>query len=145
MNATKKIVVYAAGVFDILHVGHIRYLEKAKALGDVLVVGLLTDEGTKAYKYKYPIIPFLERWEILHSIKPIDYVVAQNSTDPTFTLQQLKLGHNDLFPDILVRGDDVSLPVPGQEFVESQGGKVVILPYTKKVSSTLIKKRIKNV
>ena len=133
-------IVYAAGVFDILHYGHINYLRLARQLGDKLIVGLLTDKGTAEYKSDKPIMNYLERWRVLMTVKYVDQIVVQEHTDPTSTLERLEGSVN--FPNILVRADDVKPPVPGQEYIESKGGKVVIVPYSKGISSRDIKNRI---
>lgn len=136
-------IVYAAGVFDILHYGHIKYLREARALGDFLVVGLLTDEGTAAYKSSPPVMNYRERFLVLHGIKYVDYIIEQDNTDPTKTLHYLWSKKRDIFPNIMVRANDTKTPVPGQKFLEWKGGRVVILPYTRSISSTNIKERIR--
>ena len=134
------IFVYAAGVFDILHYGHIRYLKHAKSLGDVLVVGLLTNKGAARYKPQ-PLLSYLERWEVLKAIDCVDYIVRQDDTDPIETLKELKKAHNWTF-DILCRGADYKKVPQGTEYIEVNGGKVVRVPYSKEISSTEIKRRI---
>lgn len=134
--------VYTAGVFDLLHYGHVRYLRKAKSLGDVLFVGLLTDEGTERYKFKKPILTYEQRFEVLSELTFIDEIVKQDDTDPTTTLRKLKeLGF--VF-NIMVRGNDYEGIPQGTEFIEANGGKVVRLPYCKEISSTFIKERLIN-
>jgi rfaE bifunctional protein nucleotidyltransferase chain/domain len=135
-------IVYAAGVFDIFHYGHINYLQEAKRLGDKLIVGLLSDEGVMDYKSDKPIMNYVERWRVIRAIEGVDYIVEQDNTDPTNTLKHLWKSHRSLFPNILVRADDVRPPVAGQEYIESKGGKVVIVPYSKGISSRDIKNRI---
>ena len=135
-------IVYTAGVFDILHHGHINFLQEAKRLGDKLIVGLLTDEGVMDYKSDKPIMNYVERWRVIRGIAGVDYIVEQENTDPTNTLKNLWRHHRQLFPNILVRADDVKPPVPGGEYIESKGGKVVIVPYSKGISSSDIKNRI---
>lgn len=132
--------IYAAGVFDIIHGGHIRFLNEAKALGDVLIVGLLTDEAAARYKSK-PIMTFEERWEVLAAIHCVDYVVRQEDSDPTETLISLQNDHHWKI-DILVRATDCTIIPPGTAFIEKRGGKVVRVPYTYSISSSIIKKRI---
>lgn len=132
-------IVYAAGVFDMLHYGHIRYLEAASRLGDMLIIGLLTDEGVRRYKPHYPILKYDERAEVIKALRCVDLVVPQEDTDPTETLKNL---HMDI--DIMVRGDDYVGRPPGADWIESQGGIVVKIPYCKEISSTEIKNRIKN-
>ncbi|MFA5075661.1 MAG: adenylyltransferase/cytidyltransferase family protein [Candidatus Babeliales bacterium] len=132
-----KVFVYAAGVFDFLHYGHVRYLEAAKKLGDVLVVGLLTDDGTARYKRR-PLLSYEQRYETVRALRCVDYIVRQEDTDPTETLKILKNEHKWRF-DILVRGDDFKGAPPGTEFIESCGGKVARIPYCSEISSTKIK------
>jgi len=129
--------VYAAGVFDFLHYGHVRYLEAAKKLGDVLVVGLLTDDGTARYKRR-PLLAYEQRWETVRALRCVDYIVRQEDTDPTETLKILKNEHKWRF-DILVRGDDFQGRPPGADFIEAEGGRVVRIPYCADISSTKIK------
>ena len=133
--------VYCAGVFDLLHYGHVRYLEEAKSLGDELVVGLLTDDGVERYKPERPIMNYEERWEVINALKCVDYIVRQEDTDPTETLKILKNEHRWVF-DIMCRGDDYKDIPPGTEFIEANGGKVVRIPYCKEISSTAIKQRL---
>ncbi len=129
--------VYAAGVFDFLHYGHVRYFQAAKSLGDILVVGLLTDDGTAKYKRR-PLLKYSERWETVRALKCVDYIVRQNDTDPTETLRVLRDHHKWTF-NILVRGDDFKGVPPGTEFIEANGGKVVRIPYCPDISSAKIK------
>lgn len=137
----KNKIVYAAGVFDLLHVGHIRYLENAKSLGDFLVVGVVTDSGVQKYKKFKPVLPLEQRVEMVKALKCVDCVLVQKETDPTRELKLLKV--RDLSPDIMVRADDFVGVPPGSEYIKSIGGKVVRVPYCKEVSSTIIKKKIK--
>jgi len=136
-----KQLVYAAGVFDLLHIGHVRYLQKAKSMGDELIVGLLTDEGTARYKPYKPIIPYEQRYEVLMSLRCVDYIVRQYDTDPTSTFMELALAHK-MIPDILVRGDDCVGVPPGSEWIEAAGGVVVKISYTQEVSDSKIKQEI---
>lgn len=136
-----KIWVYAAGVFDLLHPGHVRYLQRAKDLGDFLVVGLVTDEGVERYKFHKPILTYKERWEVVRALRCVDFVVRQEDTDPTETLRVLKDDHKWIF-DIMVRGNDYKGVPPGSDFIKQNGGKVIRLPYSKDISSTNIKLRI---
>lgn len=136
-----KRMVYAAGVFDLVHPGHIRYLERAKALGDVLVVGLVDDTGVKRYKGRKPILTYHERWEVVKALRFVDYIVRQDDTDPTSTLRILKRDHGWIF-DVMVRGTDYKRTPPGTAFIEKNGGTVVRIPYSSEISSSAIKKRI---
>ena len=133
--------VYCAGVFDLIHYGHIRYLRAAKQMGDVLVVGLLTDDGVARYKPHRPILNYVQRWEVLQAIKYVDYVVKQDDTDPTKTLEYLK-EHGWIF-NTMIRGADFKGTPPGSEFITSHGGKVVRIPYCSEISSSSIKEKIK--
>jgi len=133
--------VYCAGVFDLLHYGHIRYLRAAKQLGDVLVVGLLTDDAVGRYKKYRPVLNCLQRWEVLQSVRYVDYIVRQEDTDPTKTLEYLKT-HGWIF-NVMVRGSDYEGVPQGTEFIETHGGRVVRVPYCSDISSTEIKKKIK--
>ena len=140
-QSPSDIAVYCAGVFDLIHYGHIRYLRAAKQLGTVLVVGLLSDEGTAKYKPHKPILNYNQRWEVLQAIRYIDYVVKQDDTDPTATLKYLK-EHGFIF-DIMVRGADYKGIPPGTEFVRTHGGRIVRIPYCSEISSSEIKDKIK--
>ena len=141
INPSHYSLVFCAGVFDLIHYGHIRYLRVAKQLGDILVVGLLTDEGVARYKTHKPILNYQQRWEVLQSIRYVDYIVKQEDTDPTDTLDDLKEHHNWIF-DIMVRGNDYKEKPPGTEFIQSHGGRIVRVPYCDEISSTKIKEKI---
>jgi len=132
-------IVYAAGVFDILHGGHIRYLEEARRLGDFLIVGLLTDDGAMAYKRR-PAMLYGERKEVMEGLRCVDLVVRQDDTDPTATLERLE--EVGIKIDILVRGTDYKKVPPGSKFVKSGGGKVVRIKYSSDISSSEIRERI---
>jgi rfaE bifunctional protein nucleotidyltransferase chain/domain len=129
--------VYAAGVFDMLHYGHVQYLEQAKKFGTKLIVGLLTDEGTRRYKPHYPVMTYQERLAVVSALRAVDLVVPQDDTDPTETFKALNIQI-----DVMVRGDDYKDTPQGSAWVKSQGGVVVRIPYCRSVSSTEIKQRI---
>ena len=114
-----KKVVFTNGVFDIIHSGHIDYLIKAKALGDVLIVGLNSDSSVKRIKgEKRPLINQTERAYVLSNLKPVDYVVLFEEDTP---LELIKA----LVPDVLVKGADWSLDkIVGSNVVLSNGGEV---------------------
>jgi len=135
-------IVYVPGVFDIIHHGHINYLRQARKFGDVLIVGLLTDEAVKEYKYRKPIMTYDERYKVLLGIRYVSYILPQFHADPTSALDRIWVNHPRMFPDILVRADDIPSPVPGQEYMESKKKKVEIVLYTKGISSREIKNRI---
>ncbi len=128
-----KKIVFTNGCFDIIHAGHVDYLKKAKALGDILVVGLNSDDSIRRIKgEKRPIIPQEMRAEVLSSLKPVDYVVIFEEDTPENLIKTIK-------PDILVKGRDWEPEkIVGREFVESYGGKVLTIPFTYNISTTKI-------
>ena len=128
-----KKIVFTNGCFDLIHAGHVDYLKKAKALGDILVVGLNSDDSIRRIKgEKRPIIPQEMRAEVLSSLKPVDYVVIFEEDTPANLIKTIK-------PDILVKGGDWELDkIVGREFVESYGGKVLTIPFTYDISTTKI-------
>jgi len=134
-KADKGTIVYAYVVCDLFHYGHLRFLEQAKALGDWLIVGVLTDEATSAYKRK-PIIPFEERMEIVKQIKCVDKVMIQYVLDPMENLKQLK----DV--DIVVHGDDWGENFPGSAYMRSIGKKAIRVNYYHYQSTTKIIEKI---
>jgi len=99
------IKVYTYAVADLLHIGHLRAFRQAKALGDYLIVGILTDEATAVYK-RIPIIPFEERCAMVQSLKCVDEVVRQDSLDPTENLKKYR-------PDILTHSHGENGEFPG--------------------------------
>ena len=128
-----KKIVFTNGCFDIIHAGHVDYLKKARALGDILVVGLNSDDSIRRIKgEKRPIIPQEMRAEVLSSLKPVDYVVIFEEDTPENLIKAIK-------PDVLVKGGDWELSkIVGKDFVESYGGKVLIIPFTYNISTTKI-------
>ena len=133
-----KKIVFTNGCFDILHVGHIRYLRKAKSLGDILVVGMNTDRSVKTIKgEKRPIVPEKERAEVLSALEFVDYIILFDESDPLNLIVALK-------PDVLVKGADWSKDrIIGREAVENLGGRVVRVPMVPGVSSTGVIEKIK--
>ncbi len=132
-----KKIVFTNGCFDIIHAGHVDYLERAKKLGDILVVGLNSDNSVKRIKgEKRPINPQEQRAKVLSSLKPVDYVVIFEEDTPEKLIRAIK-------PDVLVKGGDWPIEkIVGKEFVESYGGKVLTIPFTYNVSTTEIIKKI---
>ncbi len=131
-------IVYAYVVGDIIHKGHILHLENAKALGDKLVVGVLTDEAVMEKKPK-PIISFNERMVLVNALKCVDCVVAQDTYSPINNIKSLE-------PDILAEStshskDDLKEIRKVTSYLVC---RVVVLPYFPEQSSTEIKKKIKN-
>ena len=128
------IIVYAYVCGDILHKGHIEHLKNAKALGDKLTVGVLTDEAIMEKKPK-PAMSFDERFDLVRSLKWVDMAVAQHAYSPLDNVRALK-------PDILVEATDHK-EQPANEYMESIGGRVLAMPYYPKHSSTEVKKKVK--
>lgn len=138
MASSDGITVFTAGVWDILHVGHLNLLRRAKALGDRLVVGVLTDEAAGRYK-PLPVMPFEQRLELVAELRMVDDVVQVDDTNATTLLQQLE-------PDILVHGSDILKKADweiGQTWMREQGRQFVVLPYTEGVSSTRLKTTVR--
>ena len=131
-------IVFTNGCFDILHVGHTRYLNRAKELGDFLVVGLNSDSSVKENKGSdRPINKFNDRAKILSSLKAVDLVIKFEEKTP------LKL-IRDIMPDILVKGGDYKIEdIVGSDEVIKQGGKVIPLGFCEGYSSSKYIKRIK--
>ena len=138
MSAESHTVVFTAGVWDILHVGHVNLLRRAKALGDRLIVGVLTDEAAERYKPR-PVMPFDQRLELISELRTVDDVVQVDDTNATTLLQQLK-------PHILVHGSDILKKADweiGQTWMREHGRQFVVLPYTEGVSSTRLKTTVR--
>lgn len=128
-----KTVVYTSGTFDMLHFNHLKMIEYARALGDILIVGVNTDELVASYKSQ-PIIPFEERIALMKAIKGPDIVIPQKSLDHTDKVDKLHF-------DIFVVGDDWA---GKYDYLKKQGCDVVYFPYGDGVSSTNLKKKIYN-
>lgn len=132
-----KKVVFTNGVFDILHVGHLTYLEEARELGDVLIVGVNSDRSVKTNKGdKRPINPEKNRAEMLLGFKFVDFTVIFDEKTPENLLDLLK-------PDIHVKGGDYKKEdLPETEIVEKNGGEVKILSFVDNISTTEIINKI---
>lgn len=135
-KAGKKIV-FTNGCFDILHVGHTRYLEGAKKHGDVLVLGLNSDDSVRSFKgTKRPLIPENERADVVAALEAVDYVTIFPELTPLELIEYLK-------PDVLVKGGDwKEEQVVGRKSVEKWGGRVIIIPEIKGSSTTNIIEKI---
>ena len=131
-------LVFTNGVFDLLHVGHVRYLEQARALGDTLVVGINSDRTVRELKGpNRPIFDQGERAEIVAALRHVDYVTIFDDVSPRSLIAQL-------LPDVLVKGGDYQLDqIHGREEVEAAGGKVVSLPFVEAPSKTTLIERMK--
>src|SRR5258707_9643615 len=138
MRAAGKILVFTNGVFDLLHVGHVRYLAAARALGDVLVVAVNSDRTVRQLKGEgRPVINENERAEILAALRQVDYVTVFDDVSPRTLIARLS-------PDVLVKGGDYGLDeIHGREEVEAAGGRVVSLPFVEGLSSSTIIERMK--
>lgn len=132
-------VVFTNGVFDILHPGHIRYLRDARALGDLLIVGVNSDRSVRALNKApdRPINPERERAEVLAALAAVDAVVIFDEETPLAIITALQ-------PDILVKGADWGADaIVGREVVEARGGRVVRIELAKGFSTTAIIERIR--
>lgn len=126
-----KTVVYTSGTFDMLHANHLKMIEYARSLGDILIVGVNTDELVASYKSQ-PIIPFEERIALMKALKYPDIVIPQKSLDHKDKVKKLHF-------DVFVVGDDWA---GKYDYLEEQGVTVVYFPYGEGVSSSSLKKRI---
>ena len=135
-----KRIVFTNGCFDILHVGHARYLKEAKKTGDVLVLALNSDASVRAIKGETrPLIPEEERAYMVASLEAVDYVTIFSETTPLELI-------NYLMPDVLVKGGDwAEEQVVGRESIRKWGGKVVIIPEIKGASTTNIVEKIRGI
>jgi len=133
LKAKGKRIVFTNGCFDLLHLGHVRYLEKAKSLGDILVVGVNSDRSVQSLKGPgRPILPEEERAEILSGLACVDYLTIFDELTPFELISSLR-------PHILVKGGDWTKETTvGKEVVERSGGQVVILPLVEGSSSSNI-------
>jgi rfaE bifunctional protein nucleotidyltransferase chain/domain len=138
LRADCRKLVFTNGVFDLLHVGHIRYLEQARTFGDRLVVAINSDRSVRKLKGESrPIINEAERAEVLAALRSIDYVTIFDDTSPRTLVGML-------LPDVLVKGGDYGLEeIHGREEVESAGGQVISLPFVAGISTSSIVERIK--
>jgi len=132
-----KKVVFTNGCFDLIHAGHIDYLSKAKALGDIMIVGLNTDASVKRIKgNKRPILNEAERSFIISNIKPVDYVVLFDEDTPKLLIEEL-------LPDILVKGADWEIEnIVGKDVVVANGGEVKTIQFVNDQSTSNIIKII---
>jgi len=135
-NSGKKLV-FTNGCFDILHVGHVRYLNQARALGDALVVAINSDRSTRDIKGpSRPIVPEAERAEILAALSCVDYVIIFDDATPRDVI-------GSIVPDVLVKGADWSIDeIVGRDTVESSGGVVLSIPLVEGASTTEIIRKV---
>ena len=130
-------VIFTNGCFDILHVGHVRYLQEAKALGNILVIGLNSDSSVKRLKGdERPVQQEQDRAEILSALSCVDYVCLFSEETPLELIRMVQ-------PNVLVKGGDWPVEkIVGSEFVISQGGRVQSLPFHQGKSTTQIISKI---
>ncbi|MDW7709858.1 MAG: D-glycero-beta-D-manno-heptose 1-phosphate adenylyltransferase [Deferrisomatales bacterium] len=130
-------LVFTNGCFDILHPGHVTYLEAARDLGDLLVVGLNSDESVRRLKgASRPLLPQDDRATVLAGLRSVDFVVTFEEDTPLRLIQEL-------VPDVLVKGGDWPVEgIVGREVVEAAGGRVVTIPFLEGRSTTGIVERV---
>jgi rfaE bifunctional protein nucleotidyltransferase chain/domain len=120
MRLAGRKIVFTNGAFDILHVGHVRQLQYAKSLGDILIVGVNSDASVRRYKGpNRPIVPEAERAEMLEGLACVDAVVMFDEDEPKYLIEEIQ-------PDVLVKGADWAHYVSGRETVERRGGYVAL-------------------
>lgn len=137
LRAEGKSLVFTNGVFDLLHVGHVRYLQQARALGDALVVAINSDCSVRELKgSSRPVMVEQERAEILAALRQVTYVTIFDDISPRALIAKL-------VPDVLAKGGDYGLnEIHGREEVEAAGGRVVSLPFIEGASTTTIIERM---
>jgi D-glycero-beta-D-manno-heptose 1-phosphate adenylyltransferase len=137
LKNTGKKLVFTNGCFDILHLGHVRYLNQARALGDALVVAVNSDRSTRDIKGpSRPIVPEAERAEILAALSCVDYVIIFDDTTPKNVI-------SSIVPDVLVKGADWSIDeIVGRDTVERSGGVVLSIPLVEGASTTEIIRKV---
>ncbi|HET9963051.1 MAG TPA: D-glycero-beta-D-manno-heptose 1-phosphate adenylyltransferase [Nitrospiraceae bacterium] len=133
-------IVFTNGCFDLMHIGHIRYLQAARDLGELLIVGVNSDESVRSLNKgtDRPIVPEAQRAEVLAALSCVDYVVIFPEPDPGKLIEALQ-------PDILVKGGDWTADrIIGRTTVEARGGRVQTIPLVPGVSTTALVQRIRS-
>jgi D-beta-D-heptose 7-phosphate kinase/D-beta-D-heptose 1-phosphate adenosyltransferase len=130
-------VVFTNGCFDVLHRGHVHVLRQAKAAGDLLIVGLNSDNSVRQIKGdKRPVLAQTDRVELIAAMEMVDYVVVFDEPEPTKLIAAIK-------PNVLAKGGDWSLDkIVGAELVQQSGGRVAVIPYLQGFSTSEIIERI---
>ncbi|HSS29566.1 MAG TPA: D-glycero-beta-D-manno-heptose 1-phosphate adenylyltransferase [Nitrospiraceae bacterium] len=134
-----KRVVFTNGCFDLMHIGHTRYLQAAKDLGDLLVVGVNSDASVRSLNKApdRPIVSDTQRAEVIAALGCVDYVILFNEPDPRGLIAALQ-------PDVLVKGGDWPVErIVGREIVEARGGLVKTIPLVPDISTTSLIQRIR--
>ncbi len=132
-------IVFTNGCFDLMHIGHTRYLQAARDLGDLLVVGVNSDDSVRTLNKgtDRPIVPEAQRAEVLAALACVDYVVVFPEPDPGLLIATIQ-------PDVLVKGGDWPLDqIVGRKTVEARGGLVQTIPLVPGVSTTTLVQRIR--
>jgi rfaE bifunctional protein nucleotidyltransferase chain/domain len=137
MRESGKKLVFTNGCFDILHVGHVRYLKEARALGDALIVGINSDRSVREIKGKSrPITPESERAEVVAALACVDFTVIFDDATPRNIIDAI-------VPDVLVKGADWGISeIVGRDTVENAGGVVRNMPLVKGASTTEIIRKV---
>lgn len=139
-RSNRKKIAWTNGYFDIIHAGHVDYLDRSKAYGDFLVVGLNSDESVKKLKGdNRPVFSEKDRAKVLCSIIYVDYVIIFSDTSPIKMIELFK-------PDYYIKGGDYTIDTIDQDerkVVEGYGGEIVLLPMVEGVSSSIIVEKIK--
>jgi D-glycero-beta-D-manno-heptose 1-phosphate adenylyltransferase len=134
-----RTVVFTNGVFDLIHPGHVRYLQDARRLGDALIVGINSDRSVRGNKGpERPLVPELERAEVLTALECVDAVVVFDEPTPLALIAALQ-------PDVLVKGADWAADaIVGRDVVEARGGRVVRIAVAPGHSTTLLIETIRS-
>lgn len=136
LESDGRVVVFTNGAFDIIHAGHVTYLNFARAQGDVLIVGLNSDASVKRYKGdKRPVNSQQDRALVLAALECVDYVVIFDEDEPKDLI-------GAILPDVLVKGSDWAHYVSGRDIIEANGGKVVLADLVAGASTTNTIKKI---
>ena len=139
-RAKGRRIVFTNGCFDLMHVGHTRYLQAAKSMGDLLVVGINTDASVRHLEkgQDRPIVPESQRAEVLAALGCVDFVVLFAEPDPGRLIATIQ-------PDVLVKGGDwTPEKIVGRDIVEARGGVVHIIPLVPDMSTTALLQRIRS-
>lgn len=137
LKSRKKKIVFTNGCFDLIHIGHVKYLERAKAFGDILIVGVNSDSSMKKIKgSKRPIMGQNDRAGIVAGLESVDYVTIFNEATPFKLIRSIR-------PDVLVKGADWKPDkIVGAEFIGYYGGRTISIPLVKGKSTSLIIRKI---
>ncbi|MDH5639939.1 MAG: D-glycero-beta-D-manno-heptose 1-phosphate adenylyltransferase [Nitrospira sp.] len=140
-RAQHKRIVFTNGCFDLMHIGHTRYLREARSLGHLLIVGINSDASVRSLNKgsDRPIVPEDQRAEVLAALECVDYVVIFAESDPGALIASLQ-------PDVLVKGGDWAIDkIVGRETVEARGGLVKTIPLVPGMSTTALLHRIRSI